>query len=120
MARTKVTSAALEKAERRLAGMKSIDAELDLGEGVTVASVATERAATKTLQERYNALAIELGTVNDQLKAAERGLNVLSSKVLSLVRVKFGPDSTQYEAVGGVRTSERKRTPRRSAGTPPA
>jgi hypothetical protein len=58
----------------------------------------------------------ELGIVGSQLRAAERSLNTLSSRALTLVRGRFGADSDAYERVGGVRQSERKRTPRRPAG----
>jgi hypothetical protein len=58
----------------------------------------------------------ELGIVGSQLRAAERSLNTLSSRALTLVRGRFGADSDAYERVGGVRQSERKRTSRRPAG----
>jgi hypothetical protein len=118
MARPRKTSAAVTKADTRIIGMNGITPGLDLGDGVSVATVTAKRDETKALQERHNALASELSIVGNQLTASEKALNTLNSRVLTLVRGRFGVDSDEYERVGGVRQSERKRTPRRPAGAP--
>ena len=45
----------------------------------------------------------------------------MNKRVLSAVEAHFGPDSSEYEAVGGTRLSERKRpTPKAPGGGTPA
>jgi hypothetical protein len=40
-------------------------------------------------------------------------------RVLSAVEAQFGPDSSEYEMVGGTRKSERKRPTRKGGASPP-
>lgn len=118
MARARKPSSAVVKANTRIIGLNGIAPNLDLGDGVSVAHLTAERDRVAELEARYNALVSELGIVASQLKGAERSLNTLSSRALTLVRGRYGADSDAYERVGGVRQSERKRTPRRPAGAP--
>jgi hypothetical protein len=43
-------------------------------------------------------------------------------RMLAAIGARYGTDSSEYEMVGGTRTSERKRSPRKAGGssTPPA
>lgn len=116
MARARKPSTAVTKATTRIIGMNGIAPNLDLGDGVSVATLTAQSGEVTALEQRYNALVSELGIVGSQLRAAERALNTLSSRALTLVRGRYGVDSDAYERVGGVRQSERKRTPRRPAG----
>ena len=118
MARARKPSTAIVKAKTRIIGLNGITPNLDLGDGVSVASLTAQVATVAELEARHNALVSELGIVGSQLRAAERSLNTLSSRALTLVRGRCGADSDAYERVGGVRQSERKRTPRRPAGAP--
>ena len=49
----------------------------------------------------------------NKLAASEKTLQDLSERVLAGVAARFGKDSNEYEKVGGVRKSERKRPPSR-------
>jgi hypothetical protein len=103
----------LTKAQLRLDGLSSIDPALDLGEGISV------KAGTTLLTDSNKALS----TYNKALKAADDALNELvrheklasewSARALNGVKFKFGPDSSQYEQAGGVRSSERKKPVRK-------
>jgi hypothetical protein len=46
----------------------------------------------------------------------EDGASNWNKSILAAVGAKFGTDSDEYEMVGGTRTSERKRTPRKPGG----
>lgn len=103
----------LGKGQLRLDGLTAIDAALDLGEGASVA------AGTALLTVANKALS----TYNQALKLADDALNELvrqeklvadwSARALNGVKFKFGPDSSQYEQAGGVRSSERKKPVRK-------
>ena len=71
-----------------------------------------------------------LSTYNQALKLADDALNELvrqeklvadwSARALNGVKFKFGPDSSQYEQAGGVRSSERKKPVRKPKAPKPA
>jgi len=118
MARARTRSPHIIKANQRLIGLNGIAPDLDLGDGVSVASLVALRGHTEALLERHNALLSELGAVAHDLDESEKALRTLNSRILNLVRGRYGADSAEYERVGGIRTSERKKPVRRAA--PPA
>lgn len=68
-------------------------------------AIATHEAAVK---EANATKAAAIKASNDK-KAALKAITDLITRVRSATRGKYGPDSTQYEQVGGTRASERKR-----------
>ena len=58
--------------------------------------------------------------LND-FESAESDLNEFNRRHLSATEAHYGPDSSEYEMVGGTRKSKRKRPIRKGGGsTPPA
>lgn len=117
MARMKKTvNRDIQSAQRRLDGMKAIDPELDLGEGISVATfeAAINKPVTKISQ--YNSLLSQadelLNEINDDIK----DVNEMSVKALLGGGFKFGKNSSQYEMMGGTRTSERKKPVKKKTG----
>ena len=117
MARPKRTSTILETARERLAGLKSITPTPDFGPSLSVAIVETQTNGFGTQLDTYNQHVAELDNEQNQIDAAESSLQDLNSRILAAVKGQFGADSSQYEAVGGTRTSERKH--RTAGGGPP-
>lgn len=113
MARVRTPSPAIKTADQRIIGLNGISPNLDLGDGVSVASITNQRDQAKALLDRHNTLVSELGILSNQLTEANKALNTLNSRALALVRGRYGVDSNEYERVGGTRQSERKRSPRR-------
>ena len=109
MARRKKQSATLEKAQKRLAGLKSIDAKVDLGNGLTVASYEKEINEVRQKIEAYNTLLSKVDDAANTVQTLERELSVAAENVLLAVKLKYGKDSSEYEMVGGTRQSERRR-----------
>ena len=112
MPRQKRGSTVLTQAEQRLLGMKNINPKLDLGGGCSTAAI---EKAVKEVREKlntYHTLLSQADAASNELERAEKVLAQLSKKVLKGVAVKFDEESDQYEMVGGVRPSDRKR-PRR-------
>jgi hypothetical protein len=120
MPRTKRGSKALEQAEKRSAGLKAIDPELDLGAGLKVTDFDSE---IDDLREKINDYNQTLALADDKqnvIEALEKALTEKSGRMLAGVAAKYGRNSPQYELAGGVRTSERKKpAPRASKKKPP-
>ncbi|MEL6469441.1 MAG: hypothetical protein AAFQ74_06905 [Cyanobacteria bacterium J06623_4] len=112
MARPKRSSPTLQLAEHRLSGMKLIDPKLDLGGGCTTQNIEAKIKALRAVLTDYNAQLTTLDATANELERAEQALNYLSNKVLSGVATRYDKESDQYEMVGGVKPSERKRRKR--------
>lgn len=118
MGRQKKKSAALLKAQERLAGLQSIDPKLDFGNGISIASFTKEVDSLKKSIGDYNALLFAADDAANALELQEKKMIVSAENVLLSVKVKFGKDSSQYELAGGTRLSDRRRTPRFSSPAP--
>lgn len=114
MARPKKNSAILQTAERRLSGMKAIDPKLDLGGGCSTNNIDAKAKDVRKKLDEYNTLLAQVDAAANRLERAEKDLNRLSVKVLPGVATRYDKESDQYEMVGGVRPSERKRAKRKS------
>ena len=112
MARKKRTSKALEIARHRLAGLKQINPKPTLGSKVTVEIFETAVNDYTAAQDAYNGELAQLDERTNLLDARERDLADLSQRVLAAVRGEYGPDSNEFELVGGTRRSDRKRAVR--------
>ncbi len=113
MAYKKKSSSHYEKAITRLAALRSIDANMDLGNGLTI--VTYEKAVT-TLRDSINSYNTQLSQVDElKNKAAEAELTLKdqSERMLNGVASKYGKNSNEYEKAGGVKKSERKRPVRK-------
>ncbi|BAY92019.1 hypothetical protein NIES37_58530 [Tolypothrix tenuis PCC 7101] len=119
MGRPKRTSVILEKAQRRIAGLKTIDGSLDLGNGLTVEIFLELIEDTRRKLEAHNialSAADQTGTLVSQ---AERSLADLSERMLTGVASKYGKRSDEYEMAGGARKRTGKRNARKvSTSTP--
>lgn len=87
-----------------------------LGE-VTLVIMQGKIDALRQKRERIEMLRTELTALQNDLGAQTRELANINTRARSGYRAQFGPDSSQYEQVGGTRTSERKRPTRKA--TPP-
>lgn len=101
MARKKRSSRIIDKAERRLAGIASIDPHLDLGNGTTIASYQKLINQTRQSLVDYNTRLSQADAAQNKVEESERELSRLSEQMLLGVAVKYGRDSTEYEMAGG-------------------
>ncbi len=109
MARAKKTSKIVESASVRLASIKSIGINLDLGNGITAVSYEELINETNKVLEEYN-IALSLVDEKQNLyRKIEKNLKELHERVLLSVAAKYGKDSNEYEKAGGVKKSERKK-----------
>jgi len=118
MGRARRNSTVLENAATRANGIRAISPTLDLGPGLTLAAFEQAIADARTKLEDYNQTIAALDEKANQLTAAEKSVSELSARMLAGIGARFGKNSNEYEQAGGVRQSERRRTPRK-AGPPP-
>lgn len=119
MARAKRKSAVLETARRRLAGLNSIDPEPNFGPLLTKVILKGKADSLEARLSGYNQMLSEADTELNGIEADEDEIADLNRRFLSASEGQFGPDSSEYEAMGGTRTSDRKkRTPKGGGGTP--
>lgn len=103
----------MDIAAERVAGCKSIDPNLDLGNTMTVAGYEAKFGETQTALEEYNSI---LALADEKLNvflAKERELRDWNERMLSGVKTKYGADSNEYEKAGGTKKSERARPVRK-------
>lgn len=120
MARPKRSSKILETARQRLAGLKKITPAPDFGKSLKQSDYEAEIAGYSDDQDSYNGDVAALDDKQNRLNTREQGLDDWNGRILSAVRAQYGPDSSEYEQVGGTRRSERKKPTRKTPtkGTP--
>jgi hypothetical protein len=107
--RQKRSSAALEQAIRRSAAIHSIDENLDLGNGLTLAKYDQLIRTAQGDIAIYNQTLSDTDRAGSTVKDDEKHLRDLSERMLIAVAAKYGKDSYEYEMAGGTRKSERKK-----------
>jgi hypothetical protein len=118
MARLKKAGKEIETAQQRLAGQKSIEEALDLGNNLTNAAYEAKIQEALTALNDYNA---SLSASDDKLntyKAKANEVKAYSERSLKAVGVKYGFDSTEYEMAGGTRKSEHKKSKPKTPSKP--
>jgi hypothetical protein len=102
----KTMSRVLKLATKRSASIASIDMELDLGNGLTLASFQAAVGETRQKLDAYNTLLARAAEARDGLASAEANLGDLHERMLAGIAARFGRDSVQYVMAGGTRKSE--------------
>jgi hypothetical protein len=114
MARAKRSSTILETARQRLAGLKQITPAPDFGPSLKQSDYEGEITGYSTDQDSYNGDVAALDDKQNRLDKRELGLRDWNRRILSAVGAQYGTDSSEYELVGGTRTSERKKPTRKT------
>ncbi|MEI9943344.1 MAG: hypothetical protein WDN26_03915 [Chitinophagaceae bacterium] len=99
----------IDKANSRLAALKSIDPALDLGNGLTVAGYAAE---VNTFNQQLNQYNTALSVVDDKYNTCLLSLANIqdwNERMLAGVASKYGKKSSEYEMAGGTRKPERRK-----------
>jgi len=116
MARKRRTSAVLEITRQRLAGLKQIDSAPDFGGNLNAAGGQALITDFTGELDSYNQNVAALDEQQNRVDTKEDSASDWNKRILSAVGAKYGTDSSEYEMVGGTRTSERKRTSRKGPG----
>ena len=115
MVRSKKKSETIDRARSRLAGMKSIHEKLDLGHGCSTATVEAKLNEAVKALEVLNKLKAQTSEAGNEFERIEKELGRLSKQILLGAAMKYDQDSNEYEMVGGVKLSDRKRSKAKSA-----
>jgi uncharacterized protein YukE len=113
MGRKKRSSRILEQATDRLNGLKSINPIPDFGNGLSVTAFEQAINAFRAKLDGYNRKLSDIDDELNSLEDNERELKDLNGRFLAGTGAMYGKNSSQYEVVGGVRTSDRKRSSRK-------
>ena len=97
----------------RVARMWTDNPTFTLGE-ITLQSLQAKVAALRQKRDQLEALRMQVTALTNELNEATNDLASINTRAKSGVRAVYGPNSTQYEQVGGVRQSERKRPTRKN------
>src|SRR5437868_10963936 len=79
-----------------------------LGE-VTLQSLQTKVETLRQKRDQLEALRMQVTALSNDLNQSINDLASINTRARSGVRAVYGPNSTQYEQIGGVRQSQRKR-----------
>lgn len=116
MARKRRTSGTLETTRQRLAGLKQINPAPDFGGTLNAAggqAIVTDLTDELDGYNQDNAALDERQNVVDR---KEDGAGDWAKRMLAAIGARYGTDSSEYEMVGGTRTSERKKPSRKGSG----
>jgi hypothetical protein len=109
MSYKKKASPAMAQAVQRISGVKSIAADLDLGNGLTVVDYQTAIDDVVTVLNTYNTHLSLADELKNNLGSKEKILRDFSERMLTGVAAKYGKDSNQYQMAGGTKKSHIKR-----------
>ena len=115
MSRQKRTSTVSDTARQRLAGLKSINPAPDFGANLTAAGYEADINAFSNKLDSYNERLAGLDPFQNEIDELEVFLREKSARILAATEGHYGPDSDEYEQVGGTRKSDRKRPGPRKA-----
>ena len=113
MPRIKRSSDIIDKASGRLAGLKSINPNLDLGKGITTDAFHAIIETARQKVDVYNTTLSRLDADRNAMIEAEKAVSTFSEKTLIGVAFEYGKDSPEYGMAGGIRKSQRKRSKRK-------
>ena len=116
MARIKKTSAVVETARKRLVGLKSFKEPPNFGPNLTVPMYEAKEKSVSAKLDLYNQALAAADQLQNEFLAEEAELNDLNRRFLAAGEAHYGPDSSEYELLGGKRKSERKRPTRKGSG----
>ncbi|BAY16698.1 hypothetical protein NIES21_25290 [Anabaenopsis circularis NIES-21] len=109
MARKKRSSKVLEKAERRASGINSIDAYLDLGNGLSLPAYSNLIEKMRTRENLYNSALSSLDKLYREMLETEGELADMTEHMLVGVAARFGKSSAEYGMAGGVPKNQRNK-----------
>jgi hypothetical protein len=118
MARRKRSSKVLEKANRRIASLRSISLDLNLGNGLTVDTYNNLITDMRDKLAAYNTVLSTVDKAYNDIQLAEQTLGDYSERMLMGVGTKYGKNSDEYEMAGGVKKAARKRSIRKISDDP--
>jgi uncharacterized phage infection (PIP) family protein YhgE len=113
MARQKRSSRVLDKAKRRLSGVRSINENLQINQRLTAQNYSNYVNHLNEKLSAYNQALSDMDALRSEVDEAEDFLAKFSEQMLLGIAAEFGKDSIEYEKAGGIRNRDRKRPVRK-------
>jgi len=113
----KTSSTAIETAKVRVSGMKSIEPDLNLGNGLSIKAYETTIQTAEQKIETYNTALANINQLQTESREAEKQLSELSERMLSTVAGRYGRRSNEYEKAGGTKRTSRRRNTKKTPET---
>ncbi|MGC2237916.1 MAG: hypothetical protein WA584_17280 [Pyrinomonadaceae bacterium] len=107
--RRKKATKEMRELRQKIAGMKSINPNFDAGNGVTVEAAETLINETEAALEDFNKSVATTDEKDNFFGGINKQVRDFNRKVIPATGLKYGRDSSEYEQVGGVRDSDRKK-----------
>jgi hypothetical protein len=89
-----------------------------LGE-ITLANLQSKLTSARQKRDQVETLRTQLTALSNDLNEQIAEMASINTRARSGFRAAYGPDSSQYEQVGGTRASERKRPSKKKAAPTP-
>ncbi|MBW4526357.1 MAG: hypothetical protein KME18_14360 [Phormidium tanganyikae FI6-MK23] len=106
MPRQKLNADLLNKANQRAVNLQAIDAQLDLGRGLTLEAYLSAIAKHKTNLDDYNRTLSAIEQLSRAVEDSEKTLKDLTERMLLGVAAHYGKESEEYVMAGGARKSD--------------
>jgi hypothetical protein len=103
----KTYSKVLDQVQLRLSALKSIDPDLDLGDGLTIRSVTEQVQETRTDIDQYNTEASVIKQKYKTIREKEGKIADLSDRIVDGIAFKFGRKSDEYKMIQSIRRNAR-------------
>jgi uncharacterized protein YukE len=117
MARSKKTVTHYDVAVTRLSAVKSIDAKLDLGNGINVEVYERQINDLRDKLNAYNTMLSQVDAQLNEINELDKVLRDYSERMLAGIASKYGKNSNEYEQAGGKKKSERKRPSKKTVSS---
>ena len=114
MSYRKRSSRTLNRVRQRSTGLKSINPNIDMGDGLSAKAFTGMVNDLQNMLDAYNTALADADVLKNRLADAEKTLAEYSERILLAVAAKYGKNSDEYERIGGVRTNDRKRPTRQA------
>jgi hypothetical protein len=101
MARKKFNSSALKKLKDRLNGLKAIDAQLVLKNGLSIEAGQKIQTELEAEQNEYNITLTNVDAQRQRIAILEKNASDFSKNALTGVKNDFGDSSIEYQKAGG-------------------
>jgi hypothetical protein len=99
-------SAIIEKAQRHLENLKSVDPHMAFDSDRSIQNLASRIEALGMKLTAYNQMLMMLDSMKIDLDGMEKELSELLEQMMIAVAFKYGKDSQEFEKAGGTRKSD--------------
>jgi hypothetical protein len=106
------SSKVIDRAQLRIANLKSIDSTLDLDNGLSIDALMALIDETRKMIQTYNIALATIEQTSNQVRDREKSIADMSERLLFGVASRYGKNSEEYRRVSGLSGKSRRRATR--------